>query len=101
MHYLIASVDQETIFRLAESSAQDGAKVLAGEAIASEAQGGLASSFRSLAEFRIGCLTGVPVFLLAIVCRPLSATKGHPQVIATWSFRCCLMLFFSLQKSFC
>lgn len=64
-------MDQEVIFRLAGPSAQEGIKVLAGEGIASEAQGCLSRSFRSLAEFRIGCMTEVPVFLLADVYRPL------------------------------
>lgn len=44
---------QETVFRLAESSTQGRIEVLAGEVIASEAQGSLSSSFRLLAEFRI------------------------------------------------
>ena len=44
---------QETIFRLAGSSAQGGIKVLAGEVIASEAQGSLLRSFRLSAEFRM------------------------------------------------
>lgn len=64
-YYLIVSVDQETIFILVWSSAQDGIKLLAGEAVASEARDCLPSLFRSLTEFRIGCMTKVPVFLLA------------------------------------
>lgn len=64
-------MDQEIIFRLAGSASEDGIKVLAGEAIASEAQGCVSRSFRSLAEFRIDCMTAVPVFLLAVVCGPL------------------------------
>lgn len=43
--------------------------MLAGEGIAFEAQGCLSRSFRSVTEFRIGCMTEVPVFLLAVVYR--------------------------------
>lgn len=61
--------------------------MLAGATVSSEVQRPLLN-FLAVGRIQLassGYRTKIPVFLLVIGQKPLSALKGHPQGLATWS----------------